>query len=221
MLLATFFGCRLVWGTYQSIRVYQDVWAALHLPVDESGYLLVESMSGNVTGQDIFVPRDGGLCLGKAECLAAQSQVMSFVGSGTRGVPIWLAITYLSSNTILNSLNFYWFGKMIETVRKRFEKKPEGADNKTDRKDEKGRVEGKRGSIRRRRSSIVLDAADCLEIDEQMSLMMDGAVDADGKIKPDAEPEQKRVLEAALERKGKSTALGGDAATSGNGTRRR
>ena len=30
MLLFSFFCCRLVWGTYQSIRVYQDVWAGLH-----------------------------------------------------------------------------------------------------------------------------------------------------------------------------------------------
>jgi hypothetical protein len=29
-------------------------------------------------------------------------------------------VTYLSSNLILNSLNFYWFSKMIETVMKRF-----------------------------------------------------------------------------------------------------
>src|ERR1700730_1062100 len=32
ILLATFFSCRLVWGTYQSVRVYQDVWAALQNP---------------------------------------------------------------------------------------------------------------------------------------------------------------------------------------------
>ena len=29
ILLFTFFSCRLVYGTYQSIRVYQDIWAAL------------------------------------------------------------------------------------------------------------------------------------------------------------------------------------------------
>ncbi len=35
-------------------------------------------------------------------------------------VPIWLAIVYLGSNLVLNTLNFYWFGKMIETIKKRF-----------------------------------------------------------------------------------------------------
>lgn len=36
-------------------------------------------------------------------------------------VPIWLAVVYLGSNIVLNTLNFYWFGKMIETIRKRFQ----------------------------------------------------------------------------------------------------
>lgn len=35
-------------------------------------------------------------------------------------VPVWLAVVYLGSNIVLNTLNFYWFGKMIETVRSRF-----------------------------------------------------------------------------------------------------
>ena len=36
-------------------------------------------------------------------------------------VPVWMAVVYLTSNIILNTLNFYWFGKMIETIRKRFQ----------------------------------------------------------------------------------------------------
>ncbi len=31
LLLSVFFGCRLVWGTYNSLRVYQDVWHTMHL----------------------------------------------------------------------------------------------------------------------------------------------------------------------------------------------
>lgn len=41
--------------------------------------------------------------------------------AGDRTVPVWLACTYLGSNVVLNTLNFYWFGKMIETVKKRFQ----------------------------------------------------------------------------------------------------
>lgn len=56
----------------------------------------------------------------------AQSQVMKFANH-TMTIPIWLALTYLGSNLVLHSLNFYWFGRMIETVRKRFEDKPRDA----------------------------------------------------------------------------------------------
>jgi hypothetical protein len=49
---------------------------------------------------------------------------MKFTGPETMAVPFWLASIYLVSNLVLNSLNFYWFAKMIETVRKRFQGKP-------------------------------------------------------------------------------------------------
>lgn len=54
----------------------------------------------------------------------AQSEVMKFTGAHTTAIPFWLAGVYLTCNLVLNSLNFYWFGKMIETVRKRFQGKP-------------------------------------------------------------------------------------------------
>lgn len=41
--------------------------------------------------------------------------------AGEEYCPLWLAFSYLGSNIILNTLNFYWFGKMIETLRKRFQ----------------------------------------------------------------------------------------------------
>jgi hypothetical protein len=89
-LLMTFLGCRLVWGTYQSVRVYQDVWNSLfHTPA--------------AAGKSAIPIHEG---------------VMRFAGE--EYVPVWLAFTYLGSNIILNTLNFYWFGKMIEALRKRF-----------------------------------------------------------------------------------------------------
>ena len=98
LLLGSFFCCRLLWGTYQSIRVYQDVWAGLHL--DVAGRLAQQAKDG------IFEP------LGEAD------EVMRYAGQYP--LPKWLATTYLISNIVLNTLNFYWFGKMIETVSKRF-----------------------------------------------------------------------------------------------------
>ena len=55
----------------------------------------------------------------------ADAEIMRFAGE--RVVPVWLASTYLASNVVLNTLNFYWFGKMIETVRKRFRPKEKSA----------------------------------------------------------------------------------------------
>ena len=47
--------------------------------------------------------------------------------AGALSIPTWLGAVYLGSNCVLNALNFYWFGKMIETIRKRF---TESKDNK-------------------------------------------------------------------------------------------
>lgn len=101
LLLVTFFLCRLVWGTYQSVRVYQDVWAALQAPGP-----LAPSNPGNPASVTEPAPDP-------------TSEIMRYAGK--QEVPFWLAITYLGSNIVLNTLNFYWFGKMIETVRRRFQ----------------------------------------------------------------------------------------------------
>lgn len=81
-LITTFGTSRLAWGTYQSVRMYQDIWTAFETP--------------------------GGL-----------------------PVPPWLAVAYVVSNTTLSVLNFYWFGKMITSLRKRFEK-PSSEDEESE-----------------------------------------------------------------------------------------
>ncbi|KAI9672903.1 MAG: hypothetical protein M1829_004453 [Trizodia sp. TS-e1964] len=106
-LLATFFCCRLVWGSYQSVRVYQDVWAAIQSPTAANNSIRLEpEILSNISTVSAT----------KSEALG---EMMRFAGSEI--VPTWLAITYLVTNVLLNTLNFYWFGKMIETVRKRFQ----------------------------------------------------------------------------------------------------
>ena len=118
-LLATFFCSRLVWGTWQSVRVFRDIWEVMQSTVPT-----VRDPHSS-PASSIFIPRDGQLCLGKESCVLAQSEVMKFAMAGhASSVPLWLAGAYLGSNIILHSLNFYWFGRMIETVRKRFEGKP-------------------------------------------------------------------------------------------------
>ena len=41
-------------------------------------------------------------------------------GAAPHAVPLWLAAAYLGANVVLNCLNWYWFSKMIATIRKRF-----------------------------------------------------------------------------------------------------
>lgn len=52
--------------------------------------------------------------------LSSKGEVMRYAGN--KDVPLWLAALYIISNSTLTLLNVYWFGKMIETIRKRFDK---------------------------------------------------------------------------------------------------
>ncbi|KAL8994712.1 MAG: hypothetical protein Q9188_006990 [Gyalolechia gomerana] len=125
LLLLSFFCCRLLWGTYQSIRVYQDCWAALHVENANS------SSSSLLPILKVTNPNPIGVPELQEEHSLATAGLMRFNPNPTN-IPTWLALTYLGSNVVLNTLNFYWFLKMIETVKKRFrtsmEKKREVED---------------------------------------------------------------------------------------------
>lgn len=99
-LLVTFFGSRLVWGTYQSVRIYQDIWLILQVHDVGSGGRKSWSSFGSVLPS------------------RHQSEVMRFAGK--EAIPPWLTLVYLGSNTLLTLLNFYWFWMMIGAVTKRF-----------------------------------------------------------------------------------------------------
>ena len=64
------------------------------------------------------------------EPLGQADEVMRFAGRYV--LPSWLASVYLTSNIVLNTLNFYWFGKMIETVRSRFREPRGGKKGKSE-----------------------------------------------------------------------------------------
>lgn len=107
LLLFTFFSCRLCWGSYQSMRVFSDVYKVLtanRLTLSDPEFGKLNNNGTLVTPPELFEP---------------QSEIMQFAGD--RLVPVWLAGCYLLSNLVLNGLNWYWFGKMIETIRKRFD----------------------------------------------------------------------------------------------------
>lgn len=98
-LLVTFFGCRIVWGTYSSILIYSDIYKALATPLhNPMGSLL-----------------DDGKCEGN-------TSLKEYAGPGCElgDLPMWLVCVYLVGNTALSLLNFYWFSQMVKAVRKRF-----------------------------------------------------------------------------------------------------
>jgi hypothetical protein len=102
-LLITFFSCRLLWGSYMSISVFGDVWRAYKAgPV-----VLSDPQSGKLNNHTV---------VGNA---GFKHDIMQFADG--QYIPLWLAATYLASNLILNGLNWFWFSKMIETLRKRFD----------------------------------------------------------------------------------------------------
>ncbi|KAI1079403.1 TLC domain-containing protein [Whalleya microplaca] len=120
MLIFTFFSCRLVWGSYQSVLVARDVWVGVH---------------SKPTVLATLAPEDAA----NATFPLRYTETMQFV-SESSSVPIWLAAIYMGSNLTLNSLNFYWFFKMIDAVRKRFVPKEKEEDVKVDASHDDGKA---------------------------------------------------------------------------------
>ena len=77
-----------------------------------------------------------------AERGSAKAEVL--VHAVPAAVPVWLACVYVGSNAVLAGLNVYWFGKMVETIRARFE--PPFGTKKVQKKseDEKAKLTGKK-----------------------------------------------------------------------------
>ncbi|PWY76303.1 DUF887-domain-containing protein [Aspergillus heteromorphus CBS 117.55] len=148
LLLSSFFCCRLLWGTYQSLAVYQDMWYALKQTWDAS----------------VFQIRDGSLCVNEA-CARAGIQVSKYAPHTAAGVPTWLVLTYVISNLVLNFLNYFWFSKMVETVLKRFRTPPAAADKTAEAKS--AATEEKINHLREDiAQKVVLEAAAKLEQEE-------------------------------------------------------
>ncbi|KAK1769896.1 TLC domain-containing protein [Phialemonium atrogriseum] len=134
-LLATFFSCRLVWGTIQSAFVWRDMWRAVHTAPD-AGYAAAAALNSTLADPD--------------------ENMMAFA-TDAGPIPVWLAGVYIASNITLNTLNWHWFFKMITAVKKRFEppkpaaeKGPNGAVSSAE-----ATGAGKAlGAMRKRRSTI-------------------------------------------------------------------
>lgn len=169
-LLFSFFACRLVWGTWQTVVVYGDMWNALQQTWSATAAPLSEPVSVNA---NVFYPaRDGSLCVNEA-CARANAEITKFKEYTAGGVPTWLVVTYVGSNLILNFLNFFWFSKMVETVLKRFRTPAAAAGEKKGKKEpisaEKAAAQLKEDIVH----DVILEAASQLEQEESAILQGD------------------------------------------------
>lgn len=103
-LIVTFFACRLVWGAYGSWGVSQDIYRAIF----SDSYITSNASSEKIADS-----------LRQASLMGAV--IPDTASPQDRRLPLWLGVSYLLSNLILTMLNMFWFSKMIETVRKRFD----------------------------------------------------------------------------------------------------
>ncbi|THC95372.1 hypothetical protein EYZ11_005140 [Aspergillus tanneri] len=163
MLLFTFFCCRLVWGTWQSVLVYRDMWYALKQTWASH---TLPGAPIDISSQVFSVLDNTSHCLDDTcSSTTATAELSRFASYTANGVPTWLVLTYVTANLVLNSLNYFWFSKMVETVMKRFRVPPSSsaAPSRTTKTEEKDSQLKEDIYIAQ---TVVLDAAAKLEQEE-------------------------------------------------------
>lgn len=107
-----------------------------------------------------------GLAL-QADLPTSYAQTMIYVNDETT-VPLWLAVVYIGANMTLNSLNFYWFFKMIDAIRKRF-------DTPADKDKIKEAMEGEDKKVATEGATTALDGAAAeLKMRPRRGTLLDG-----------------------------------------------
>jgi hypothetical protein len=107
ILLITFAGCRLVYGTYGTYSLWSDIFSMVRAArvAPNSPPLLFSPFAVNATTS----------FNNPIEAL----QVVKFAPL-TPYIPTWLWVANLASNLVLNILNWYWYSQMVSAIRKRF-----------------------------------------------------------------------------------------------------
>ncbi|KAL4965130.1 TLC domain-containing protein [Aspergillus stella-maris] len=160
-LLVVFFCCRLLWGTWQSALVYIDMFNALQHTWSAGPSSPLNPV--DITAQIFQARDDGSVCINEA-CVRANAEIIKYSNYTAGGVPTWLVATYVTSNLILNGLNYYWFSKMIETVMKRFRGPAKTETEKVP--SEKPGHNKENSTVEDLAQQAVLDAADKLNREE-------------------------------------------------------
>jgi hypothetical protein len=100
VLVFSFVSARLVWGSYNIVRMAWDLWTAYR--------------SENI---DVLYAKASNWNLGLVDGLGKQT--------GRDPLPTWLVGAFLGGNLVLWCLNVFWIGQMIKALRKRFTPKNE------------------------------------------------------------------------------------------------
>lgn len=101
--MTTFFGCRLVWGTYGAINVSKDVYRAVF-----EGMSLADGLQSRaLPGSSQKNSRD------------LDSEATSYLE--IQHLSLWIGVLYVTANSALTVLNAFWFSKMVQALRKRFD----------------------------------------------------------------------------------------------------
>jgi hypothetical protein len=108
-LIAAFFGCRLIWGNYQTVQLSLDALSAWKVSASAGCFNIHgghHHRSSSSASSSLYAtsppttPHPLPLC--------------------SADFPTRLLTVYLVGNTILSALNIYWFGLMLKALRKRF-----------------------------------------------------------------------------------------------------
>ena len=107
-LVGTFFGCRLVWGIYSSAWVFKDMFQLVSRGHSDFGLRVPHGTIRTMSTDELLrIAKDP-----VGQQIAFNTELYT---------PLWIPLVYLVSNLVLNSLNIFWFGKMIQTLRTRFD----------------------------------------------------------------------------------------------------
>jgi hypothetical protein len=111
-LIAAFFGCRLVWGNYQTVQLSLDALSAWKVSASAECF--------NIHGGGHHHPSSWSAFSSLYATSTPTPTPQHPLPLCSADFPTRLLTVYLVGNTILSALNIYWFGLMLKALRKRF-----------------------------------------------------------------------------------------------------
>ena len=132
LLMTTFAGSRLIWGGYNCFRVFPDLWKALQYQKTKEGMAWLAEEQAKAA---IDAAATAAMAAGSATA-EERMELLTARLTAPKALPEWVAGVYVVAYVVLMVLNVFWFWKMVETLRARFEP-PLGTKRVETKKEEK------------------------------------------------------------------------------------